>query len=329
MNMSKNKNIFGQKKPFLLIGIVLILMVGLGFGGRLYYRAYNSKVGDDMGSTMVSAGKPIEDKITGISLQKDISASNMVQMKQKEVLYTATTNRRVYQYPDYVIIDLSIRRELPVLYANVECEISRPDGSKQSLKLHDDGLQGDSQSYDGIYTGIFVGFNGNGKYQAVIKANDNNGKAREGIVFSEVKHPDANSKLPPMKNASPFDISVSLDFEIKGWSGKDLIPPGRITTLRIIKSNEDWAILEWIAPGDNAYTGQAAQYDMRYANHPIRTEVDWEKAIKVHNLPLPKESGRLEQFKVTELPQKSNLFFAIRTYDHTGNISEVSNNVLR
>jgi len=57
------------------------------------------------------------------------------------------------------------------------------------------------------------------------------------------------------------------------WAQIDVNPPGRITTLIATPGNSEGKInLNWIAPGDNGYSGRANFYEIRYSTAYLTTE---------------------------------------------------------
>ena len=58
----------------------------------------------------------------------------------------------------------------PLLGATVTATLALPDGSSQTVTLHDDGLAGDATAADGIYTADFTGTTQAGNYRIVFSA---------------------------------------------------------------------------------------------------------------------------------------------------------------
>lgn len=82
--------------------------------------------------------------------------------------------------------------------------------------------------------------------------------------------------------------------------------------------------LDWTAPGDDANIGTATSYDIRYATTTI-TEINWAAATQVTGEPIPSIAGTLESMTVTGLSNATTYYFAIKTTDDVGNISDISN----
>ncbi len=84
------------------------------------------------------------------------------------------------------------------------------------------------------------------------------------------------------------------------------------------------ATLTWTAPGDDGNTGQAVQYDIRYATFNIN-DSNWDQCIEVLNPPLPQPAGSAESFVLEDLQPSTTYYFAIKTTDEAGNWSLLSN----
>ncbi len=83
----------------------------------------------------------------------------------------------------------------------------------------------------------------------------------------------------------------------------DVTPPAAITNLTISKIDARSIELTWTAPGDDANTGQASQYDIRYATTAIASNADFAAATQVTGVPAPQMAGVTEKFVVTGLAQ--------------------------
>ena len=84
---------------------------------------------------------------------------------------------------------------------------------------------------------------------------------------------------------------------------------------------------KWTAPANDdalVATGPVDAYDLRYSTTPITPE-NFEQAIQ---LPTgePKAPGEVEQYTF-DLPADAHYYFAIKSIDHAGNVSLISNTV--
>lgn len=82
--------------------------------------------------------------------------------------------------------------------------------------------------------------------------------------------------------------------------------------------------LAWTAPGDDANTGQATSYDIRYATSTI-TEGNWGVATSVSSPPAPQTAGTAQSMTVTGLQPNTLYYFGLKTTDEVGNQSILSN----
>lgn len=83
--------------------------------------------------------------------------------------------------------------------------------------------------------------------------------------------------------------------------------------------------LAWTAPGDDSTTGQATRYDLRWSLTPIATLADFALATPVGGVPAPAIAGSAESATVTGLTPSTTYWFALRTQDESGNLSDLSN----
>lgn len=81
--------------------------------------------------------------------------------------------------------------------------------------------------------------------------------------------------------------------------------------------------LNWTAPGDDAASGTAASYDLRYSMAPIVDLNTFLSANQVSGEPAPQAAGSLESTEVS-LPS-GTYYFAIRATDEASNDSGISN----
>jgi formylglycine-generating enzyme required for sulfatase activity len=105
----------------------------------------------------------------------------------------------------------------------------------------------------------------------------------------------------------------------------DTSPPAAVTDLAAGSPTTTTMNLIWTAPGDDANTGIAAEYDIRYSTAVI-TEANWDSATQVTGEPTPHAAGTSETFTVTGLTADTPYFFALKTRDEVLNQwSELSN----
>ena len=84
-------------------------------------------------------------------------------------------------------------------------------------------------------------------------------------------------------------------------------------------------VLSWTAPGADGNTGTATEYIVRYADAEIADETAWDAAADVNNEPVPQIAGTEESMTVSGLAPVGTYYFALRTLDESGNLSDLSN----
>lgn len=105
---------------------------------------------------------------------------------------------------------------------------------------------------------------------------------------------------------------------------QDSIPPAPITDLRAGNASSNAVVLQWTAHGDDADSGRAGSYDIRYALAPIDS-LTFNTATRATNRLVPQLPGSPETFEVTGLNFNTTYFFAIKILDEQGNASPISN----
>ncbi len=103
----------------------------------------------------------------------------------------------------------------------------------------------------------------------------------------------------------------------------DTIPPDSIDDLGAAPQSDGAVTLQWSATGDNGSVGTAASYDIRYSLVPLQ-ESNWSDATPLGNTPSPDIAGQPESYTVSDLPP-GVVYFAIKSVDHAGNLSPISN----
>lgn len=104
----------------------------------------------------------------------------------------------------------------------------------------------------------------------------------------------------------------------------DVTAPGAILDLTISDSTGASMRITWTASGDDAATGTAHEYDMRYATEPITAET-WDDATIISGLPDPAAAGEDESATLDDATWWTRYYVGIRVADEAGNWSEISN----
>ncbi|MBI5170833.1 MAG: S8 family serine peptidase [Candidatus Eisenbacteria bacterium] len=103
----------------------------------------------------------------------------------------------------------------------------------------------------------------------------------------------------------------------------DSIAPGAVSDLAATNPGSTTMGLTWTATGDDAGTGRASRYDIRWSTSPI-TPANFAAANPVTG-PDPLVAGSAESFEVTGLAYNTLYYFALKAADEFGNTGEMSN----
>jgi predicted nucleic acid-binding Zn ribbon protein len=108
---------------------------------------------------------------------------------------------------------------------------------------------------------------------------------------------------------------------------QDLTAPAAIMDLVATTGTATGCVdLSWIAPGDDAHSGTAASYLVRYSVIVIDSPTAWEAATLVTiGVPTPKPTGQLEQMTVSGLTPGALYYFSVRAQDEVPNLGGLSN----
>ena len=100
------------------------------------------------------------------------------------------------------------------------------------------------------------------------------------------------------------------------------IPPDTIKDLYVALNEGNSITLTWTATGDDANTGTASYYDLRYSTEQISSD-NFNNANPIYGLNSPKQAGTTEEFKVLGLTSNVTYYFAIKAIDEKGNVSQL------
>ena len=105
----------------------------------------------------------------------------------------------------------------------------------------------------------------------------------------------------------------------------DGVAPETIVDLAVGDKDLSSITLEWTAPSDPG-NGSATSYDLRYSTSAITSD-NFDGAIQVEDIPGAGVAGTAETFTVSGLMPSTTYYFAIKSADFFGNISDISNTV--
>jgi len=104
----------------------------------------------------------------------------------------------------------------------------------------------------------------------------------------------------------------------------DATPPAATTDLTTSNPTRTSMCLTWTAPGDDANTGTASTYDIRYSTSPI-TAANWDSAAQCTGEPNPSPAGSTETLTVNGLSNNTKYYLTLKTADKVSNWSALSN----
>jgi len=142
-------------------------------------------------------------------------------------------------------------------------------------------------------------------------------------VPSAVWSPDAELVW---NNTTKKDLKVTSMFgtiRLVGSLTNDQVAPQSITTLQAVTTGSKSAKLSWKAPADENF-GTVDFYEIRYSTQPI-THGNWSEATLVANSISSSASGESHTLDIDGLLQNTEYYFGIKSKDHLGNTSAVSN----
>lgn len=114
------------------------------------------------------------------------------------------------------------------------------------------------------------------------------------------------------------------DFAFVAPGGGDNFPPAVTTNLAVQSAGPTSVTLQWTASGDDDNIGTAAAYVVRYATAPIDLN-NFDAAALAPGAPTPSPAGSVENITVGGLSANTQYYFALKTQDEAGNLSELSN----
>ena len=122
---------------------------------------------------------------------------------------------------------------------------------------------------------------------------------------------------------------------LKAYPRKDATPPAAVKDLAVEASGGGKAVLTWTAPGnDGDGGGKAARYQVKFATAEIVEDcreagkgLSFWAAANVKGEPAPADPGTKEKFEISGLKPGKH-WFALKTRDAAGNLSDVSNVVV-
>jgi hypothetical protein len=111
----------------------------------------------------------------------------------------------------------------------------------------------------------------------------------------------------------------------------DTTPPSRVTNLVATAETHTSVTLAWTAPVDEVVeldtATSVARYELAWSLTPITTPAELAAATSI-SAPTPLDYNTPQSFTVTGLPVATELHFAMRAFDRSGNAGSVSNDAI-
>lgn len=136
-----------------------------------------------------------------------------------------------------------------------------------------------------------------------------------------------------LSDRTTYYFALKVGDEVPNWSAISNVPsattadgtaPSAIADLAAGAATSSSVVLSWTAPGDDAGTGTATTYDVRYSTSTINAG-NFSSATAATGEPSPGASGHAETFTVTGLSAATTYYFAVKTSDEVPNTSSISN----
>ncbi|XP_071498192.1 calcium-activated chloride channel regulator 1-like [Diadema antillarum] len=220
--------------------------------------------------------------------------------------------------------------------ADVEAIITDEQGTKTTISLLDNGSGSDLLKEDGVFSGYFLQFTSNGRYN--VKVNVVGYELTEsgdiiGIVKRDVTATEEEKSVPSFMRTASGGM-----FEVANYqpNAPDSIAPSRIhdLTYTSFSYSNTTISLTWTAVGDDLDQGKASSYELRYTttfsviqNNFTMAQSVSEKQTIIGNLSSIAPAGNTESITI-ELPARRMdivYYFAIRAWDEADNVGDKSN----
>ncbi|XP_030832205.1 calcium-activated chloride channel regulator 1-like [Strongylocentrotus purpuratus] len=224
----------------------------------------------------------------------------------------------------------------PVLNADVTAIISDASSSTTTMILLDNGSGSDLFKDDGTYSGFFLNFASNGRYNVKVNVLGYD----DVIEVAEKGRSRRSAQVEVETEAEPSFMRTASGgvFKVQSYTpnAPDTLPPSRIQDLVYTSFSYDnsTVTLTWTAVGDDMDQGTAYSYELRYSTNFSEVRDNFDNSTRVTqdqlvygNLSHINPSGVIEIVTVT-LPEKGEdivYYFAIRAWDETGNGGQLSN----
>ncbi|ALP53607.1 hypothetical protein Tel_10955 [Candidatus Tenderia electrophaga] len=187
-----------------------------------------------------------------------------------------------------------------------------------------DGSSGTADSYDIRYsTSTITAGNWSSATQVTGEPSPSIAGSSESMTVTGLSSSTTYYFAIKTADAIPNTSSIS-NIASATTAAPDVTAPATISDLAIGTVTTSSVGLTWHAPGDDASSGTATSYDIRYSTAAIN-DGNWGSATQVSGEPSPLSAGTLQSYTVTGLSNGTTYYFAIKTVDEASNWSGTSN----
>jgi hypothetical protein len=151
----------------------------------------------------------------------------------------------------------------------------------------------------------------------------------DNVSFSTL---DSRAGLPNTQGIwHEFDFSPGTGRYVRIYITKTRISgtgkyTARIAEIEVFEASpSDQITLSWNAPGDDANSGTAAIYDIRYSTSAIDSDAKFDGATPLAGEPAPSAAGDSQTMSFSAPETGVILHFAMKSSDEAGNMSPLSN----
>ncbi|XP_041464568.1 mucin-6-like [Lytechinus variegatus] len=186
---------------------------------------------------------------------------------------------------------------------------------------------------DGVYSGIFLDFDDNGRYSVTVNVLGTSTTVPYSTRKRRAVTPTPRSDSYPFMRSASGGVFVVDNFTP---NAPDILSPSRIQDLAYSSFSYENAsvVLTWTAVGDDLDQGTASEYELRYSNdidflksNFTESPLVVEQQILDGNLSWISPAGHSEILTILlpVLTGNHNYYFSIRALDEAGNKGAISN----
>lgn len=206
--------------------------------------------------------------------------------------------------------------------------LSSPSSSAMTVSWTapgDDGSTGTATSYDLRYS-----------TSAITSGNFSSATQVSGEPTPSVAGSSESMTVTGLSPSTTYYFAIKTSDEVPNTSAISNVPslattatpdttaPAAVSNLTVSNASASTIDLAWTSPGDDASSGTASSYDIRYSTSNI-TNGNWASATQVSGEPTPQVAGTSQTMTVSGLSSATTYYFGIKTSDEVPNESNLSN----